>query len=196
MSILDMLLLGVGVSADAFAVAICKGLCLNYFDRGYATKIAILFGFFQGMMTFLGYYVGYAFIDLIKNIDHWMAFVLLFFIGGKMVYEALKADKETEYICPVEVKFDIKEMLVLAVATSIDALAVGLSLLAFDVNILKPSLIIAFTTFAFSYAAVHIGFKFGDKFKKSSEVIGGCILIFIGLKILIEHLIDHGIFFK
>lgn len=113
-----------------------------------------------------------------------------------MVYEALKADKETEYICPVEVKFDVKEMLVLAVATSIDALAVGLSLLAFDVNILKPSLIIAFTTFAFSYAAVHIGFKFGDKFKKSSEVIGGCILIFIGLKILIEHLLDHGVFFK
>lgn len=192
MSTLDMLLLGVGVSADAFAVAICKGLCLSRFDRGYATKIAILFGFFQGMMTFLGYYVGYAFIDLIKNIDHWMAFILLFFIGGKMVYETLTEEKEAEYICPVDVKFDIKEMLILAVATSIDALAVGLSLLAFEVNILKPSLIIAFTTFAFSYAAVHIGFKFGDKFKKSSEVIGGCILVFIGLKILIEHLIDHG----
>ncbi len=89
-------------------------------------------------------------------------------------------------------KFDIKEMLVLSVATSIDALAVGLSLLAFDVNILKPSGIIALTTFAFSFVAVYLGFKFGDKFKKSSEVLGGSILILIGLKILLEHLLDHG----
>lgn len=192
MSTMDMSLLGVGVSADAFAVAICKGLCLSRFDRGYATKIAILFGFFQGMMTFLGYYIGYRFIELIMNIDHWMAFTLLFFIGGKMVYEAITEEKDEEYVCPLDMKFDIKEMLVLSVATSIDALAVGLSLLAFDVNILKPSGIIALTTFAFSFVAVYLGFKFGDKFKKSLEVLGGCILVFIGLKILLEHLLDHG----
>lgn len=94
MSILDMLLLGVGVSADAFAVAICKGLCLNHFDRGYTTKIAILFGFFQGMMTFLGYYVGYAFIDLIKNIDHWMAFVFYSSLAAKWFMKPLQPIKK------------------------------------------------------------------------------------------------------
>lgn len=192
MSIVDILLLGVGVSADAFAVSICKGLCLDEFDGKYALKIALLFGFFQGAMTFIGYYLGFSFINLIQNIDHWIAFVLLAFIGGKMIYEAIKSKNDGECQCCAIIEFDLKEMIVLAIATSIDALAVGISLAAIRVHILEPSTIIGIMTFGFSTMAVYIGYRFGDKFKRGSEILGGSILVIIGLKILIEHLINHG----
>ncbi|MDO5018397.1 MAG: manganese efflux pump MntP family protein [Lagierella massiliensis] len=188
MSTLDILLLGVGVSADAFAVAISKGLCMNRFDKKYATKLALMFGFFQGMMTFIGYYLGFSFIELIKDIDHWIAFTLLAFLGYKMIFEAVKS-KEEDLICPVQEEFRFKEALVLSIATSIDALAVGISLAAIRVQIIKPSIIIGIMTFGFSRIAVKLGYKFGAKYKKGSEIMGGAILVIIAIKILLEHLL-------
>lgn len=187
MGYLEMLLLGVGVSADAFAVAICKGLDSKKFRKKNATIIALFFGGFQFFMTAIGWLLAYNFSKYIENIDHWIAFTLLAFLGGKMLYESFKQDPGT---CSIEEpSLDIKELFLLSIATSIDALAVGISLAIVHVPILAPAIIIGICTFNFSYLAVYIGYRFGCKFQKQSEIIGGIILIIIGLKILIDHTI-------
>ncbi len=189
MNLLEILLLGVGVSADAFAVAICKGLNLKKFSTKIAVTIALFFGGFQAFMTFLGWALGSQFSHLIKSVDHWIAFILLLIIGGKMVYEAFQIEDNT-CACKVE-DVNFKELTLLSIATSIDALAVGIALALKNVKIILASSIIGITTFLFSFLAVYIGFKFGCKFQKKAEISGGLILILIGCKILIE---DLGIF--
>ncbi|WP_100065362.1 manganese efflux pump MntP family protein [Miniphocaeibacter massiliensis] len=185
MNFFGILLLGVGVSADAFAVAICKGLNLRKFSMKIATIVALFFGGFQALMTFLGWALGTQFSHLIKSVDHWIAFILLGIIGGKMLYEALQP---TDSLCSIEEEeLDFKELFMLSIATSIDALAVGISLAFIGVNIVISSAVIGITTFLFSFVAVYIGFKFGCKFQKKAEITGGIILILIGAKILLEH---------
>lgn len=177
-------LIGVGLSADACAVALSSGLAIKHLHLSKALKIALFFGGFQGIMPIIGYLLGISFSYLIRSIDHWVAFILLSLIGGKMIYEAI-ADKEEE-----DKSFnptDNKTLLTLAIATSIDALAVGLSFAFLKIDILQSSGLIAIITFILSLAFVFIGHKVGDFFKGQVDIIGGLILIGIGTKILLEH---------
>ncbi len=168
---------------DAFAVAMCKGLSLHHFKLKNALLVGAYFGIFQAVMPLIGYYLGINFSAMIETYDHWIAFGLLCFLGLKMLYEALgkKDDAEDDAL-------DFKTMVVLAVATSIDALAVGISFAVLRVNILPAVLLIGCTTFLLSAVGVKIGSVFGEKYKTGAEVSGGIILIGIGFKILIEHL--------
>ncbi|MFA6891906.1 MAG: manganese efflux pump MntP family protein [Sphaerochaetaceae bacterium] len=189
MGIVDFILLGVSLSMDAFAIAMCKGLCMrggvNYRN---ATIIAGFFGFFQFLMPVLGWTLGVRFEKYITDIDHWIAFVLLCYLGGRMIWDAChERDKDPES-CPADERLDIKELLLMAIATSIDALAVGITLAFLSVNIWYASTVIGFTTFIISFAGVAIGNKFGNRFQFGAKVFGGTVLILIGLKILLEHL--------
>ncbi len=186
MGIIELLLIAVGLSADAFAVAVCRGLGMRKLNYRHAFIIAAFFGFFQGLMPVIGYFLGVKFESYITNYDHWVAFVLLGFIGGKMIIEALKCDGEVEEK-KTEV-LNIKDLFVMAIATSIDALAVGIVFALSSVNIFSSAGIIAITTFILSLLGVAIGNKFGAKYKKWAELAGGIILVLIGLKILLEHL--------
>lgn len=186
MGIVELLLIAVGLSADAFAVAVCRGLSMRKLNFKHGLIIAAFFGFFQGLMPVIGYFLGIRFESYINNYDHWIAFVLLGFIGGKMIIEALKCDEEVEKK-EIEV-LNIKELFIMAIATSIDALAVGVVFAMNSVNIFSSAAIIALTTFILSLIGVIIGNKFGAKYKKWAELIGGIILVLIGLKILLEHL--------
>lgn len=186
MGIIDFILIGISLSMDAFAVSMCKGLCMRKFNAKNACVVAFFFGFFQLLMPILGWLLGVQFEKYITAIDHWIAFVLLAFIGGKMVWDAFhEKDDET---CPVDEKLDIKELFVLAVATSIDALAVGITFAFLNVSILTASGIIGIVTFILSFLGVVIGNKFGTRFKKKAQVLGGVVLVLIGTKILLEHL--------
>ena len=180
------LLLAVGLSADAFAVALGKGLHLRRFNLVNATIIAFAFGLFQAVMPLIGYLVGSAFSSYIESFDHWIAFALLALVGGKMLWEAFADDEDDEVDVDV---INYRELLVLAVATSLDALAVGISF-AFLPNIAIGwvVLLIGVTTFAISFAGVLVGHKVGRRFGKPAEIAGGVILILIGLNILAEHL--------
>lgn len=182
MTLLELVLIAVGLSMDAFAVAICKGLAMPKISYKQATLIAIFFGGFQGLMPLIGWALGTGFEKYVTPIDHWVAFVLLAFIGGKMVYEAIRGEEE-DCNC-----FSIKELFVLAIATSIDALAVGIAFAIDDINIWVAILIIGITTFVLSAIGVLIGHKFGSVYKSKAELAGGIILILIGVKILLEHL--------
>lgn len=184
MNIATVFLMGVALSMDAFAVSVTKGITTRKINISKSLVIAAFFGAFQGIMPILGYFLGCMFCDYIMAFDHLIAFVLLAFIGGKMIYEAF-SEKESE---KEETGFSLRELFVLAIATSIDALAVGVSLSFMNVNIFSSAGIIALTTFCISFAGVLIGKKFGNIFKNKAEIIGGVILICIGLKILIEHL--------
>ena len=180
------LLLAVGLSADAFAVALGKGLHLRRFNLINAAIIAFVFGLFQALMPLIGYLVGSAFSASIESVDHWIAFGLLALVGGKMLWEAFHGEEDHE----VDVdRINYRELLVLAVATSLDALAVGISF-AFLPNIAVGwvLLLIGITTFVISFAGVLIGHKVGRRFGKPAEIAGGVILILIGLNILAEHL--------
>lgn len=180
------LLLAVGVSADAFAVALGKGLHLRRFNLVSATIIAFAFGLFQAVMPLIGYLVGSTFSSYIESVDHWIAFGLLAAVGGKMLWEAFHDDDDDE----VDVDaINYRELLVLAVATSLDALAVGISF-AFlpDVSIGWIVALIGVTTFVISFAGVLIGHKVGRRLGRPAEIAGGVILILIGLNILREHL--------
>lgn len=186
MGFLELFLIGVGLSADAFSVSVCKGLNMRKLNMVHAYIIALFFGGFQAIMPLIGYLLGTSFSKYIEAFDHWIAFVLLAFIGGKMVIEAIreKDDEEDE-------KTDVLkmgELTVLAVATSIDALAVGITFAFLKVNIFFSILIIGVTTFALSLGGVLLGNRFGAKYKNKAEIAGGVILILIGLKILLEHL--------
>lgn len=185
MSFIEVLLIGIGLSADAFAVAVCKGLNMRKINYNHALIIALFFGGFQALMPLIGWILGSSFRVYIENFDHWIAFVLLGFIGGKMIFEALK--NEEEGCCGCD-RLDIKELFIMAVATSIDALAVGITFALVDVNIWGSIIVIGLTTFILSTIGVIIGNKFGAKYKSKAELAGGVILVLIGLKILLEHL--------
>lgn len=186
MGFLEIFLIGIGLSADAFSVAVCKGLNMRKLNLKHAYIIALFFGGFQAIMPLIGYLLGTNFADYIEAFDHWIAFVLLGFIGGKMAIEAIRDNGEDE-----EEKTDvlkIGELTVMAVATSIDALAVGITFAFLKVNILLSVLLIGVTTFALSLAGVLLGNRFGAKYKSKAELAGGIILVLIGVKILLEHL--------
>ncbi len=185
MGITELMLTAVALAMDAFAVAICKGLNMKKINHLHAFIIALFFGGFQAIMPFIGWLLGKQFEGYITSFDHWIAFLLLAFIGGKMVLEAIKEKKEEGCCC--EYGLDIKELFVLAIATSIDALAVGITFAILKVNILQSVTIIGLITFVLSAFGVLIGNKFGSKYKNKAELFGGIVLVLIGLKILLEH---------
>lgn len=188
MGILELLLLAVALSMDAFAVSICKGLCLRKASAKAMLTCGVWFGLFQGLMPLIGFYLGSLFAGTIQAIDHWIAFALLALIGIHMIREAHKAAHE-DYVCPVEVDFSFPHMFTMAIATSIDALAVGISLsLTGGVNIWMAVILIAVITFLFSAAGVKIGSVFGNKYEAKAQFLGGLVLILLGSKILLEHL--------
>lgn len=183
MGIIELIILSIGLAMDAFAVAICKGLSMQKMNWKKACIIGAYFGIFQALMPLAGYLLGVNFQEKIVNIDHWVAFILLGIIGLNMIKEAIS--KETE-IANDSIKF--KDMLILAIATSIDALAVGITFAFLKVNILLAISLIGGITFAISVAGVKIGNIFGDKYEKKAEFAGGVILVLLGTKILLEHL--------
>lgn len=186
MGIVELLLIGVGLSMDAFAVSICKGLNMKKVNKVHCVIIALFFGGFQALMPLIGWVLGKQFETYITSVDHWIAFILLALIGGNMVKES--REKEEEEVCQCESKLNIKELFLLAIATSIDALAVGITFAFLKVNIIPAIAIIGVTTFAISAVGVFVGNIFGSKYKSKAELAGGIILILIGLKILLEHL--------
>lgn len=186
MNISEIFLIGVGLSMDAFAAAVCKGLNQKKFNIKNGFIIALFFGGFQALMPFFGWALGKQFEKYITSIDHWITFVLLGFIGGKMIYEALTEKEETQESAVREI-LDLKEILVLSVATSIDALAVGITFAFLTVNIASSVTLIGLTTFVISFAGFVIGNKFGAKYQNKAELLGGIILVLIGFKILLEH---------
>ena len=183
MGILEILLISVGLAMDSFAVAVCKGLSMKKMNWKKAAIIGLYFGGFQALMPLIGFLLGVTFQDLVTAIDHWIAFALLGFIGGNMIKEAFDKDSEN---CNDNI--DFKTMVVLAVATSIDALAVGITFAFLKVNIVIALLMIGIIAFSLSVIGVKIGNKFGDKYEKKAELAGGIILVLMGLKILLEHL--------
>ncbi len=187
MSIIELFILALGLSMDAFAVSICKGLSVPKLQAKHCLICGIYFGGFQALMPLLGWLLGIRFQSLITNIDHWIAFVLLAVIGANMMKESFSKEEE----CP-DASFGFKTMLTLAVATSIDALAVGVTFAFLDVNIVPAVLLIGATTFVCSAVGVKIGNVFGNRFQSKAEFLGGLVLIAIGLKILIEHLFFGG----
>ena len=182
MNILDIILIGISLSMDAFAVSICKGMSIynNKYKNGIV--IGLYFGIFQAIMPIIGYLIGFRFHDLIVNIDHWVAFVLLLIIGIKMIKSAI-LDENT-----IDNNISLKTMLSLSIATSIDALIIGITLSFLNVNLLISVSIIGIITFVLSLIGVIIGNKVGERLGVKSQILGGFILIVIGLKILFEHL--------
>ncbi|MBO4877041.1 MAG: manganese efflux pump [Ruminococcus sp.] len=186
MGIIDVVVLSIGLAMDAFSVAVCKGLSMKKIDYKAATIIALFFGVFQGGMPLIGYFLGSRFMKYISAVDHWVAFILLAFIGGKMLWEVIKGGDEEEDT--KEFRLDLKELTILAIATSIDALAVGIVFAAQDTEICSAVLSIGIITAAISFAGVFIGNRFGSKYESKAQIAGGIILILIGLKILLEDL--------
>lgn len=184
MGIVELILIGVGLAMDAFAVSICKGLSMKKkINYKKALIVALYFGLFQGGMPLIGYALGVSFEEIVLSIDHWIAFILLSVIGIGMIKESLGDEEES-----LNDKVDFKTMIILAIATSIDALAIGVTFAFLNVNIIFASLLICVITFVISYFGVVFGNKFGDKFGSKAELVGGIILILMGLKILLEHL--------
>lgn len=184
MGLIELIILSVGLAMDAFAVSICKGLGMKKVTLKKAGIVGAYFGIFQAGMPLIGYLMGYRFQDKIKAIDHWIAFILLAIIGINMVKESLSKDDEEEI---EESDLSFKSMLILSIATSIDALAVGITFAFLKVNIIPAVIFIGIITLIISMCGVKIGNIFGDKFKSTAELLGGIILICIGLKILLEH---------
>ena len=183
MGIVELIILSIGLAMDAFAVAVCKGLSMSKMKWKNACIIGMYFGLFQALMPFAGYLLGINFQDKICNIDHWITFILLGVIGLNMIKEAISKENEKQND---SIKF--KDMLILAVATSIDALAVGITFAFLKVNIWLAISLIGIITFVISVLGVKIGNIFGDKYEKKAEFAGGLILIILGVKILLEHL--------
>lgn len=183
MTVLELLLIAIGLSMDAFAVAICKGLAIN--EKGWKKSIIIglYFGLFQAIMPVIGYFLGTTFEDLVTKIDHWIAFLLLGLIGGSMLKEAFSNNSES-----YDDNVGFKTMIVLAIATSIDALAIGITFAFLNVNLVMAVLMIGIITFMLSIIGVKIGNQFGVRYGKRAEIVGGIILILLGVKILLEHL--------
>lgn len=183
MDLLTLLTLAVGLAMDAFAVSICKGLAMREKVLKKGIIVGLWFGGFQALMPTIGFFLGTQFKDQITSIDHWIAFVLLGLIGINMVKEALSNDEEQ-----ADDSIAVKEMFMLAVATSIDALAVGITFAFLNVHIVSAASMIGVCTFLISFAGIKIGNIFGTKYKSKAELVGGIILILLGFKILFEHL--------
>ncbi len=182
MSLFELFIIAVGLSMDACAVAICKGLCMSKINYKQALKIGAYFGFFQGSMPLLGYFVGVQFNSSIQSLDHWIAFILLGIIGLNMIKES-RSNEE-----PISCDLHPKEMIVLSLATSIDALAVGVTFAFLQVDIIPAVSFIGIITLILSIIGVKVGCVFGMKYKSKAEFAGGLILIAMGLRILIEHM--------
>lgn len=187
MSFFEVLMIGVGLSMDAFAASVCKGLCMRRATLKNVLIIGVFFGGFQALMPLLGYFLGKQFEEYIVSVDHWVAFALLAFIGGKMIVDVIK-DDGSESCDAKETNLKLREVLILALATSIDALAVGISFAFLKVDIGSAVLTIGITTLILSSIGVVIGNKFGARYKNKATLAGGIILILIGTKILLEHL--------
>ena len=183
MGLLELFLVAVGLSMDAFAVAVCKGLALRKVNWRQMALVGLWFGGFQALMPLLGYFVGVQFKDQITFIDHWIAFALLAVIGGNMVRESFSKEEEC-----LDASLSVKAMLPMAIATSIDATAVGVGFAFLAVNIGAAVSFIGVITFLLSMVGVKVGSLFGAKYKSKAELAGGVILILLGLKILLEHL--------
>ena len=185
MGLVELIILSVGLAMDAFAVSICKGLAMKKMKWKNAIIIGLYFGIFQAIMPLIGYLLGVSFQSAITSIDHWVAFVLLVGIGANMIREAMSKEKEE-----ARDSIKVKDMLILAIATSIDALAIGITFAFLEVNITLAVSLIGIITFIISVIGVKIGNIFGDKYEKKAELAGGIILIGLGIKILIEHLLN------
>lgn len=183
MSFFDLFLIALALSMDAFAVAICKGLSVKKVGAKHILTVGIYFGGFQALMPLIGFLLGFKFERFIVSIDHWIAFVLLAVIGGGMIREAIAGGEDE-----ANDSFSFKTMLPLALATSIDALAVGISFAFLGVDIVATAVLIGVTTFVLSGAGIVVGNVFGAEYKSKAELAGGIVLILIGLKILLEHL--------
>lgn len=183
MGIIELLLISIGLGMDAFAVAVCKGISMKKMEWKKAFIIGLYFGAFQGLMPLLGFLLGKSFENIVTSVDHWIAFTLLVIIGLNMIREAFSKDAEK-----MDDSVSFKSMIILAIATSIDALAIGITFAFLKVNILVAILMIGIITFILSVFGTKLGNKFGDKYGSKAELAGGIILIFIGTKILLEHL--------
>ena len=184
MSIIEIALIGVGLAMDAFAVSICKGLAMRRMNYKKAIIIAAFFGVFQALMPALGYVLGTTFANKIAAIDHWIAFILLALIGANMIKEALSSDDD---VCQDD-SLRLGDLIMLSIATSIDALAVGITFAFFNVSLLLSVSMIGIITFIICVIGVKVGNVFGEKYKSKAELAGGLILIVMGAKILIDHL--------
>ena len=180
MSLWELFILAVGLSMDAFAVSVCKGLSVKKLKAKHMLTVGVYFGGFQALMPLLGYILGIQFQSMIQQFDHWIAFVLLALIGANMITESFGGDEQ------LDDDYSAKAMLPLAVATSIDAFAVGVGFAAMEADIVVAALLIGCTTFTLSAIGVKVGAMFGDKYRAVSERIGGLVLILIGLKTLIQ----------
>lgn len=185
MDIVGIFFIAIGLSMDAFAVSLCKGLRMKHMHWPRATIIALFFGGFQAIMPLIGWAVGRRFEQYIVAFDHWIAFVLLVAIGGKMIYEAMQPKEQAD---KTDETLDVRELFVLAIATSIDALALGIMFAFLQVDIVPAITLIGTVTFALSLVGVRIGNQLGLRIMKKAEICGGVVLILIGAKILIEHL--------
>lgn len=197
MNFIDIFLIAIGLAMDAFAVAICKGLNMNKFKLNHSLIIALFFGFFQAFMPLIGWFLGSRFQKYIVSVDHWIAFLLLSVIGINMLRETFKGGESnccndsivtSQSLESQKDNLNIKQLFVLAIATSIDALAVGITFALNDVNIPKAASIIGIITLILAFIGVIIGNKFGDKYEKKATLTGGIILILMGVKILVSHL--------
>ena len=183
MRILEISLIGIGLAMDAFAVAVCKGLSMKKLNWKKAIIIGVYFGVFQAIMPVIGYFLGSAFQSFVDSIDHWIAFILLVIIGGNMIKESFSGESEN---CNDDI--DFKTMVLLGLATSIDALAVGVTFAFLKINLLLAVTLIGIITFVISVGGVKIGNQFGSKYENKAELMGGVILLLMGVKILLEHL--------
>lgn len=184
MKILDIFFIGISLAMDAFAVSICKGLAIKKINTKKCIKIGTYFGLFQALMPLIGYFIGNFFDELVVNYDHWIAFILLSVLGANMIIESINEKDDDEK----NEKLDFKTMILLSIATSIDALAVGITFSFLDVNIIMSSSIIGVVTFILCIIGVIIGNKIGNKLSKKASIFGGVVLIALGVKILLEHL--------
>ncbi|MBR3327536.1 MAG: manganese efflux pump [Atopobiaceae bacterium] len=185
MGFVELLLVAVGLSMDAFAVSVCKGLGMRKLNVQVALVLALLFGGFQAGMPVVGWLLGSRFLWLIEPIDHWIAFGLLLVIGGKMILDAVRGEEEEPGTCD---RVAWGEFLMLAIATSIDALAVGISFAALNVDIVTSVAAIGVTTFVLSLVGVWVGHVFGARYERPAQIVGGIVLVCIGIKVLLEHM--------
>ncbi len=189
MSLVELFLIAVGLSMDAFAVAVCKGLGMSRLNMSQALVIALFFGGFQAIMPILGWLLGAQFATFVAPVAHWIAFGLLAFIGGKMLLDAWRDDgEEDDDVVSIDAPLDMRELFMLATATSIDALMVGITFAFLSTNIVWAAGFIGVVTFLLSLAGVAIGHQFGARWERPSAIAGGVVLIFIGFKVLVEHL--------
>ena len=188
MGFLELFLIGVGLSMDAFAVAICQGLSMTKIKWGHALTVGLYFGGFQALMPLLGWVLGSQLSGYIQQYDHWVAFILLLLIGGNMIREALSGEEDEAEDTAADGRLDHKKLFFMAIATSIDALAVGVTFAFLETPILPAVSLIGVTTFCISVAGVAVGCWFGARYKQRAEITGGVILVLLGCKILLEHL--------